>query len=915
MSKKSTSQSESMLQQLSVAEQIDEQQRIEGTTKSCISAIKTPVVAKAHPAIYRMHRYFARRPYNVFEALIKHYSNPGDIILDPFCGGGVTLVEGLRARRRVIGIDINPMATFITRMETAGAPLNELQKAKEKISISVQDKILQLYETRCPQCGEIAIADWVEWSYNVECPACHEPVNLGLAKKVLITGSRRKFECTNDKCIAAFGVEDSKRLGEVIVRIKYRCDFCKSKGEKKPDEMDISLTTRIDNSFDELKAKGLLNYPLEPLPDGNLVRENALHDKGFYYFYDFYTKRNLMALSQLNEAIRSLPKQIQEYMLFVFTSMLYECTCRLCHIKDGTVVKPGHDWWPPPIFASNNVWKHFETRYATVCRGLREVQDQIGNFCHLASVYSDLKEEATALIVTSSSEIMPLPDASVDVIITDPPFGSNVQYGEQTDLWAVWVKDLLNLSGLTAKKGEAIATRHGGFSDAKTLEHYENKLCEIFEECYRTLKPSGWMVLTFHNRDLQVWMALQRAANRAGFKLPSEMVDHNRGMLYQPPIEQYTTTLRQRPAGAMLGDFILSFQRQEKPSHPEAIIEALSAEEEELLRQRTEELIEFHGGADENLLMTGLLPYLQERYLLHRLRRFQFRQFFNKHFTYDSSQKKWFSKQHLDSYGKPLTIIDYVPAQEITEQLIVEHLYEHPYANLDDLLTLVYSTLVNSHRPGTETVYKVISRLCAKTKLTNSKREVYVLKKGMPTRKPRNIPITVQAQLFSNEDAIVENLTHNQIIELVASYSREFGYQVHVGETEQRKDKDLKDISIQMLSNVEYGIPLNAFNSIKEIDLLVVKNKVILAAFEVATTISTANKAINDRYRNLFAIFPTWTIKAILVVNSRDYATARGQLLTLANEQQLLSHKVKILRVIQLSRNTMEAVFKDINVR
>ena len=64
----------------------------------------------------------------------------------------------------------------------------------------------------------------------------------------------------------------------------------------------------------------------------------------------------------------------------------------------------------------------------------------------------------------------------MDVIITDPPFGSNVQYGEQTDLWVIWVKDILGLSALTDKENEAIMTRRSGFSYAKSLEFYEEKL-------------------------------------------------------------------------------------------------------------------------------------------------------------------------------------------------------------------------------------------------------------------------------------------------------------------------------------------------------------------------------------------------------------------------------------------------------
>lgn len=64
VSRKRNSSAQSMLQQLSIAEQIAGQQRVEGPQKSDVKPLETPVVAKGHPPIYRMHRFFARRPYN-----------------------------------------------------------------------------------------------------------------------------------------------------------------------------------------------------------------------------------------------------------------------------------------------------------------------------------------------------------------------------------------------------------------------------------------------------------------------------------------------------------------------------------------------------------------------------------------------------------------------------------------------------------------------------------------------------------------------------------------------------------------------------------------------------------------------------------------------------------------------------------
>src|SRR6266487_2499371 len=98
-----------------------------------LQPIQRTVEAKPHRPVYRMHRYFARRPYSVFAELVRHYSKPGEVILDPFCGGGVTVVEGLLQNRRVIGFDVNPLAVFISRMEVQSVDLGDLRQAREAI--------------------------------------------------------------------------------------------------------------------------------------------------------------------------------------------------------------------------------------------------------------------------------------------------------------------------------------------------------------------------------------------------------------------------------------------------------------------------------------------------------------------------------------------------------------------------------------------------------------------------------------------------------------------------------------------------------------------------------------------------------------------------------------------------------------
>ena len=64
---------------------------------------------------YGVHPYFTRRPANVVRAYLERYSQPGDVVLDPFGGTGVTAIEAFLLGRRAIQNDLNPLANFIAR--------------------------------------------------------------------------------------------------------------------------------------------------------------------------------------------------------------------------------------------------------------------------------------------------------------------------------------------------------------------------------------------------------------------------------------------------------------------------------------------------------------------------------------------------------------------------------------------------------------------------------------------------------------------------------------------------------------------------------------------------------------------------------------------------------------------------------
>lgn len=92
-------------------------------------------------------------------------------ILDPFMGGGTTIVESLRLGANAVGVDLNPVAWFVVKKETDGCDLEELERAFRQVEAEVAEEIKRYYRTTCPCCGEQADVMYVFW---VKLAPCYE---------------------------------------------------------------------------------------------------------------------------------------------------------------------------------------------------------------------------------------------------------------------------------------------------------------------------------------------------------------------------------------------------------------------------------------------------------------------------------------------------------------------------------------------------------------------------------------------------------------------------------------------------------------------------------------------------------------------------------------------------------------------
>lgn len=88
-----------------------------------------PVRKRSAKRHFGVHGYFTKQTWNVVSDYIKNFSKPGDVILDPFGGSGVTAIEALMTNRKAISIDINPLAVFIVQSLISPVNKNEFAEA------------------------------------------------------------------------------------------------------------------------------------------------------------------------------------------------------------------------------------------------------------------------------------------------------------------------------------------------------------------------------------------------------------------------------------------------------------------------------------------------------------------------------------------------------------------------------------------------------------------------------------------------------------------------------------------------------------------------------------------------------------------------------------------------------------------
>ena len=469
-----------------------------------VKQINHALVAKAHTPMFLIHKYWARKPHNVVGEYISSYTELGDIVLDPFAGSGVTAIEALRIGRKAIAFDLNPVATFITRMSTVPVDIDKLTQVFAEIESRCRDRINALYLTTCPTCGSRVLIAYVILERE-------KPIEIG-----------------------------------------YQCDDCISKEKttkrflrKKPDDADFRLLAEID----EMPIPYWTPSDVRLAYNGNrFLKAEKSETIG-----DLFDRRSLISLSILFHEIEGIhEKEIRDFFKIMFTSNVHNVS------KLNPVHKPRwkigvhpstswivHSYWVPDLRVECPVWFYFEERFGQIISAKEESNKTIPDLKEAKS-FDDLKSGANLMTGTVNAlEITNhVPNDSVDYIFTDPPYGGAVQYFELSTLWSSWLKMDMNYS-------EEITLNT---SQKKDFDFYHKMLKACFREMYQVLKPGKYMTVTFHSTDIAVWNSIIKAVVINGFDLQK--------IVYQPPARPSAKGLSQ-PYGSAVGDYYIRFRKPE----------------------------------------------------------------------------------------------------------------------------------------------------------------------------------------------------------------------------------------------------------------------------------------------------------------------------------------------------------------
>jgi hypothetical protein len=483
--------------------------------------------------LYKAHGYHTKVPHLAIVPSILHYTKPGDIVLDGFCGSGMTGVaaqwcgtapleyrRGLEQRweqnergtpewgaRRVILGDLSPAATFIAANYILPFDVDAFARAAQRLLKEVEDEIGWMYETLHTDGKTKGRINYTVWSEVFSCPECTGEVVFvrealdeetkrikdefgcpGCSAVLTKTRLDRLYASRYDEAIAKT-VKGPKR---VPVLIEYTVG--KTKHEKVPDENDLEILRRIEalSRPPELPLDRMMHAPDDVECWGDEWRAGVA---AFSHVHHIFLPRAGQALAAIwRRACAHEEARLRNALLYFAEQAIL-----------GMSVL---NRYGPLHFSPVNRYMAGRIRILSQHSECTPWYILHGKLKRLKMAFKPLPSKHGMAVVTAGDcAAIPVADNCVDYVFTDPPFGDNLAYAELNFINEAFLRTFTNLAR------EAIVSE----TQKKGMLEYQDLMERCFAEYCRVLKPGRWMTVVFHNSKNAVWNAIQEGMLAAGF--------------------------------------------------------------------------------------------------------------------------------------------------------------------------------------------------------------------------------------------------------------------------------------------------------------------------------------------------------------------------------------------------------------